>query len=340
MCVLEKGLFWLFVVLSLESIILQSATTEELCVEADDQCSDTHVQFYLYTMLNKENPIKISKETDFKEIQFSETEHLKIMIHGIGGSYNDDFNTSIRNAYFEQGLEYNIISVNYYDLKPIIECYEKTVKNVVPIANCIAQLLSNILDVKKTQFTYVHAIGFCVGAQIVGYTAKLLKDMKITFQRATGLDPALRNFELIFNFLDKESADFVDIIHTNCGFFGQLMPAGSVDFYANGGINQPGCPNNTHDWKTCSHNRAYEYFAESILYKLNETAFFANKHCSIDQLSLTGGFKDSEIVLVGAFCNPQTVGIFGFPTKSSAPYVVENSKILKELLENTAQDNV
>jgi len=43
--------------------------------------------------------------------------------------------------------------------------------------------------------------------------------------------------------LDNESATVVDVIHTNCGVFGQLLPIGTVDFYANGAITQPGCDN-------------------------------------------------------------------------------------------------
>jgi len=56
----------------------------------------------------------------------------------------------------------------------------------------------------------------------------------------SGLDAALPGFEVLLNKLDVESATTVDAIHTNAGFFGQLMPIGTIDFYANGGILQPG----------------------------------------------------------------------------------------------------
>lgn len=56
-----------------------------------------------------------------------------------------------------------------------------------------------------------------------------------------GLDPALPNFETQMNILDTNSASIVDVIHTNCGCLGQLLPIGTVDFYANGAIVQPGC---------------------------------------------------------------------------------------------------
>jgi len=69
----------------------------------------------------------------------------------------------------------------------------------------------------------------------------VMKPIVTGFFWRTGLDPALPHFELYWNLLDRESATMVDIIHTNCGGLGQLLPIGTVDFYANGGITQPGC---------------------------------------------------------------------------------------------------
>lgn len=41
--------------------------------------------------------------------------------------------------------------------------------------------------------------------------------------------------------LDKDDAVFVDVLHTNALEKGKLEACGDVDFYANGGIMQPGC---------------------------------------------------------------------------------------------------
>lgn len=56
-----------------------------------------------------------------------------------------------------------------------------------------------------------------------------------------GLDPAEYCFplELTDNRLDTSDASFVDVIHTSD--IAYRKAAGHADFYANGGILQPGC---------------------------------------------------------------------------------------------------
>lgn len=61
----------------------------------------------------------------------------------------------------------------------------------------------------------------------------------------TGLDPAMPMFagRDRDNRLDSEDAKFVDVIHTSAFVQGQYARSGHVDFYMNGGIEQPGCWN-------------------------------------------------------------------------------------------------
>ena len=106
--------------------------------------------------------------------------------------------------------------------------------------------------------------------------------------------------------ISTESARHVEIIHTNAGFLGIFSPVGHVDFYPNGGSVQSGCLTSVKvPVNTCSHFRAYEYLAKSII---NETGFYGKK-CSkqMDVLRgcdgaslLMGGIKD-KIVDKGLF---------------------------------------
>lgn len=64
------------------------------------------------------------------------------------------------------------------------------------------------------------------------------------------MDPAgpfFENFDLSVR-LDPSDAKFVDVIHSNAkpmiqGGAGMYAACGHVDFYPNGGQDQPGCPN-------------------------------------------------------------------------------------------------
>lgn len=67
--------------------------------------------------------------------------------------------------------------------------------------------------------------------------------------RISGLDPAGPLFQGKHEAvrLDQNDAKFVDVIHTNTEValgvgFGSSESSGHLDFYVNGGQEQPGCP--------------------------------------------------------------------------------------------------
>ena len=86
------------------------------------------------------------------------------------------------------------------------------------------------------------------------------------------------------SYLTYEDADFVDAIHTSIGGsiitgqFGFNKPFGHVDFYPNGGIYQPRCPNGKGSLdRTCNHKSAVHYYNAAL------RAFgyrFLSYHCS------------------------------------------------------------
>lgn len=65
----------------------------------------------------------------------------------------------------------------------------------------------------------------------------------------------------------------VDVIHTDAGILGADVQTGSVDFWPNGGIAQPGCEKEIE--ALCDHARSWRYFAESVA--SSEPKFFAVK---------------------------------------------------------------
>lgn len=54
----------------------------------------------------------------------------------------------------------------------------------------------------------------------------------------------------------------VDVIHTDAGLLGADISTGSVDFWPNGGVHQPGCSSGIE--AICDHARSWKYFAESV----------------------------------------------------------------------------
>lgn len=61
--------------------------------------------------------------------------------------------------------------------------------------------------------------------------------------KCSGLDPASPLFNTAKNDrrIDKDDAEFVDIIHTDSFARGVLRASGHLDHYVNGGVKQPGC---------------------------------------------------------------------------------------------------
>lgn len=59
-----------------------------------------------------------------------------------------------------------------------------------------------------------------------------------------GLDPALPGYNErgLHAKLDPGDAKLVDVVHTYMKILGYAQPLGHIDFYANGGRYQPGCP--------------------------------------------------------------------------------------------------
>lgn len=136
----------------------------------------------------------------------------------------------------------------------------------------------------------VHLIGHSLGAHLAGYAGyHLQRDFGLKVSRITGLDPAAPLFsdtDAIVR-LDRSDAHYVDIIHTDAnplmkGGLGIYQRVGHVDFYPNGGFDNPGCDMRLQEYMKnrkitlletmqqflgCNHIRSYQYFIESIVTK-------------------------------------------------------------------------
>lgn len=139
------------------------------------------------------------------------------------------------------------------------------------VARLAATMVKTLVDAGVLVPSRIHYIGHSLGAQAGGFFGQdVLAMTGSKVGRITGLDPAGPLFEYFDAHLRKEHADFVDIIHTSMGMgfnfirgrLGMTKESGHVDFYPNGGRQQPGC--RSLGRLDCSHSRATLYYANSI----------------------------------------------------------------------------
>lgn len=144
-----------------------------------------------------------------------------------------------------------------------------------------------------------HMIGHSLGAHLAGYAGYTLqREFGLTLGRITGLDPAEPLFtdtEPLVR-LDRSDAHFVDVVHTDAttlamGGLGMRAAIGHVDFYPNGGSNNPGCmgPLSDHigaphrgsgggifhgiqQFLSCNHVRSYQFWLEAVRAPLEQPA--------------------------------------------------------------------
>lgn len=213
----------------------------EKCYIADDKCPNSNVTFFLYTRQTMDSPTQL----DMSNVQtvstaiLGKSKRVFVLLHGYTGYRDFSPNTEIRPEIFKNG-EHSVISVDYGPLVPE-PCYIQAVHNLPLVAKCTAQLLDFMMGNSMFALKNLHIIGFSLGAQTAGMIGNYVKTGKLP--RITGLDPA----KPLFTFapseykLNKDKAVFVDVIHTDILARGVLRTAGHIDFYVNGGIEQPGC---------------------------------------------------------------------------------------------------
>uniref|UniRef100_A0A3B4GAF3 Lipase H n=1 Tax=Pundamilia nyererei TaxID=303518 RepID=A0A3B4GAF3_9CICH len=141
--------------------------------------------------------------------------------------------------------------------------YWEAVKNTRKVASNITALI-NMLQ-HGADLSSIHMIGVSLGAHISGFTGANLKG---EIGRITALDPAGPGFKgkNPEDRLDSSDAQFVDALHTDMDLLGFREPLGHIDFYANGGADQPGCPKTifSGQYLKCDHRRSVFLFIDSI----------------------------------------------------------------------------
>jgi len=241
-----------------------------------------NTRFYLHTRDEKaeEQDVRLvaGDPSGLQQTTFAPSRPTKLVIHGFTDSGSNDWVKELSQELLAFG-DYNVIRVDWGDGAGLM--YSQAVANTRVVGLEIGYLINWLADEYGLQRGMVHLIGHSLGAHISGYAGEQIEGLG----RISGMDPAGPEYTgtLPKVRLDETDALFVDNIHTDSEPIyklgaGTSQPMGHLDFYPNGGYNQPGCEilSSGTSFLSCSHSRAVELYTDSIRSSCN----FLSYECS------------------------------------------------------------
>ncbi|KAK7090921.1 pancreatic lipase-related protein 2-like [Littorina saxatilis] len=261
-------------------------------------------QFLLFSRAGRQTPVVFNATTadsvwkaKVHEAHFDGHKDTKFITHGYMDSGHTDWIVKMKDEFLKKG-DFNIIVVSWPG--GARQLLNKAVANVFVVAAEVSKLITYLQTNNGLNLGKVHLIGHSLGAQISGNVGTKLHS---AVGRISGLDPAEPFFKDMANTmrLNKDDAKFVDIIHSDGEPFngvqgyGLITALGHVDFYPNGGYDQPGCSDSFFQGLAgifgghagsdaslaCSHGRSHQFFIESI--NENSCKFHAHPCASWDE---------------------------------------------------------
>ncbi|CAN2387641.1 lipase [Pristimantis euphronides] len=245
--------------------------------------TDLQVQLLLYTRDNADCAVDLNKEntTGFK---FLDVSRKTIFItHG----YRPTGSPPVWLDEIVQKLltvgEFNIILVDWNRGATTL-IYHHAAAKTKDVAEILKSFIDRMLD-RGGSLDSIYMIGVSLGAHISGVVGKMYNG---SIGRITGLDPAgpLFNGKAAEERLHHSDAQFVDVVHSDIDALGYRENLGHIDFYPNGGIDQPGCPktilSGTEFFK-CDHQRSVFLYISSL-----------TASCSVETFPCTS-YKDYRI---------------------------------------------
>jgi len=250
--------------------------------------------------------------------RFSSNRPTVFMVHGFAQSGYSSWVTDMFAALLNRA-DYNVIVVDWRD-GASIGFQPFPASNTRVVGTAIAHMAQALVNDKNMRWSDVQCMGFSLGAHACAFFGQ---DSSGNVGRITGLDPAgdVFNHDVEGERLSSHDAAFVDIIHTNA--YG-LIPSGidrncgHVDFWANGGRDQPGC---LLLGEICDHQRATYYYQATV----DGACTFDPRSCSSmnamqnDNCANCSGSSCSQEVGVTAI-NQSGRGIYRFDVTGNYPH--------------------
>nr|AAQ24554.1 Blo t Ves m 1 allergen [Blomia tropicalis] len=214
----------------------------------------------------------------------SNGKRLAFIIHGFGNSYTTERLVSIKDSLLSNTDDIETVIMVDWKRGAAKPNYIEASVNTQVVGRQITFMVNQMKNVLKLDPKNVYLIGFSLGAQVAGFAGKYSQtEYGWKYGRISGLDAAAPLFEKYpGSYLTKDDAIFVDAIHTSAGHnlihgeIGFIEPYAHVDFYPNGGHNQPMCHNLLKI--SCNHYASVLFFDASVSAH-NVCHFMAFGHC-------------------------------------------------------------
>ncbi|XP_076055975.1 uncharacterized protein LOC143034020 isoform X1 [Oratosquilla oratoria] len=264
-----------------------------------------------------------------------------VIIHGFMGNGLEKWIVSLKDKLLMRE-DCNVISVDWPAGTSLFELsYTYTTGLLPKVGYDSATLISNLSEISGLKLSSIHVIGHSLGAHIAGFAGKILSGQ---VGRITGLDPAGPGFNNVTSNrrLDKEDAQYVDVVHTNAcemdsfskNCHGLNENIGHSDFWPNGGSHQPSCQgdnlfikNFTSGILGCESEMAYVYFIESFIYD-NDDTFYLARPCTTweEYQSEKCPCDNNKAQYLGYNINTRAIGTFYLDTATTFPFAVQDKK--------------
>ncbi|CAB3224749.1 unnamed protein product [Arctia plantaginis] len=252
-----------------------------------------------------------------KDPKFDRNKSTVIYMHGYVELFTDDSIVTVMSAYLRAG-GYNVMLLDWSNLA--FGNYIIIAKTLPTAGEHVGKALLKLLK-KGLPLKSLHLVGHSMGCHLASYAARYIGSRGFTVPRLTGLDPAYPFYypPIAAPHMSASDAAFVDVIHTDGGYFGTPSSTGHADFWPNGGQSrQPGCisatiPLTSEDF--CSHWRSWTFWAESLV----SDGLLARRCVDYDTF-LRGECPEESIASMGVRATSDLRGNYYLRTGAKSPY--------------------
>ncbi|XP_027887691.1 lipase member H-like isoform X1 [Xiphophorus couchianus] len=294
------------------------------------------IRLLLYTRDNDRCGVVLSHTNLAEHPEFNMSNPTTFIIHGYRPTGSPPLWLSNFTKWLLARQDMNVVVVDWNYGATNVN-YFKVVEKTYKVADNLTAFIK-MMQEHGTSLSAIHMIGVSLGAHISGFVGANLNS---SIGRITALDPAGPTFtgkppEMR---LDPTDAQFVDALHTDIDFLGFRAPLGHIDFYANGGTDQPGCPKTVLSpggYFKCDHQRSVLLFMDTINEACPSPAFpcssyedFLDGRCmSCDRFGEAGcpvfGY---DVIRWKDVLNRLSQTKYYFNTNSDSPYCLTNYRV-------------